>query len=117
MGNQRVGIKIPLKDGYVERVGKEWHLIKYGGLIRILDEFESDFIEKTLDYNTIEYHKLLAQRNYAINLLAEWVVDVDNDTSWDGWDENFKEAKYRANLIRDELDYHINLIRIRNGSD
>jgi len=32
--------------------------------------------------------------NRAINGLQEWCDDVDQDASWDGWDNNFKQWKY-----------------------
>jgi len=41
----------------------------------------------------------------ALSLLAEWVNMVQyNGTSWDDWDEGYKDAWYRPCLIREDLD-------------
>jgi len=41
----------------------------------------------------------------AINLLAEWTLCVElNGSSWDDWDECYKEAAYRPGPLRELLD-------------
>jgi len=40
----------------------------------------------------------------AINGLQEWCDDVDKDSSWDGWDSNFKYWKWEGlPLLREAL--------------
>lgn len=48
--------------------------------------------------------QIIAQRDEAIRMLAEWCVAVDKDSSWDGWDHYYKNAAYGQCLIRDLLD-------------
>lgn len=41
----------------------------------------------------------------AITLLAEWVLCVDKvGTSWDDWDECYKDAAYRPGPLRELID-------------
>lgn len=45
------------------------------------------------------------QRDEAIALLADWVARVSEvGTSWDDWDEGYKNAAYRPCGIRERLD-------------
>lgn len=47
----------------------------------------------------------IAQRDEAIHMLADWCVRVDViGTSWDDWDEAYKDAMYRPCGIRQLLD-------------
>lgn len=40
-----------------------------------------------------------------LQMLAEWVVAVEiNGTSWDDWDEYYKDAAYRPGPLRNKLD-------------
>jgi hypothetical protein len=40
-----------------------------------------------------------------LQMLAEWCVAVDiNGTSWDDWDEYYKDAMYRDGPLRKDLD-------------
>ena len=55
--------------------------------------------------------QIIAQRDEAIKMLAEWCVAVDKDSYWDGWDEYYKNAAYRHCLIRDLLDKSMNELR------
>ena len=53
--------------------------------------------------------RLQKERDVAIRLLAEWVCAIDrNGTSWDDWDECYKDAKYRESPIRELMDKAIN---------
>lgn len=48
----------------------------------------------------------------ALRMLAEWVVAIDeNGGGWDYWDDYYKEAAYRPNPIREDLDRVINSIK------
>lgn len=41
----------------------------------------------------------------AIALLAEWTLQVElNGTSWDDWDESYKDAAYRPGPLRELID-------------
>jgi hypothetical protein len=41
----------------------------------------------------------------ALEMLATWVNMVKyNGTSWDDWDEGYKDACYRPSPIREDLD-------------
>lgn len=51
--------------------------------------------------------QIIAQRDESIRMLAEWVVAVNKDSSWDGWDYYYKNAAYSHCLIRDLLDRNI----------
>lgn len=45
----------------------------------------------------------------AIEMLADWCVAIEeNGTSWDSWDEHYKDARYRNNILREDLDKEIN---------
>lgn len=51
----------------------------------------------------------------AVDMLAEWCVAVDcNGTGWDDWDEHYKDAMWRKNPIREELDAAINKFKVLN---
>jgi hypothetical protein len=53
----------------------------------------------------VTLEQAIAQRNEAIAMLADWVVRVDVvGTSWDDWDEGYKNAWYRPCGIRSLLD-------------
>lgn len=44
----------------------------------------------------------------ALRMLAGWCVAVDeNGTSWDDWDEYYKDAMYRPGPLRELLDVAI----------
>jgi hypothetical protein len=47
---------------------------------------------------------LRAERDALLRMLAEWCVAVDNDSSWDGWDHHYKDARYRPGPMREALD-------------
>ena len=49
--------------------------------------------------------ELVAQRDCAIKMLAEWCVAVDKKGT--GWDEYYKDAAYRPCLIRELIDFQI----------
>lgn len=55
--------------------------------------------------------QIIAQRDEAIKMLAEWCVAVDKDSSWDGWDYCYKRAAYKPCLVRDLLDKSMNELR------
>ena len=39
---------------------------------------------------------VVAQRDAAVKMLAEWCVAVDvNGSGWDDWDQHYKKAMYR----------------------
>lgn len=41
----------------------------------------------------------------ALQMLAEWCVAIElNGTSWDDWDEYYKNAAFREGPLRKELD-------------
>ena len=45
------------------------------------------------------------ERDTAVSMLAEWCVAVEvNGTSWDDWDEHYKDAMYRPGPLRKLLD-------------
>ncbi len=52
----------------------------------------------------------------ALWMLAEWCVAVDeNGSSWDDWDEYYKDAMYRVGPLREDLDIVIDQVRrLRN---
>ena len=51
-----------------------------------------------------DYDALAAERDALLRMLAEWCVAVDNDSSWDGWDHHYKDARYRPGPMREALD-------------
>lgn len=51
------------------------------------------------------------QLKAAIRLLAEWVVNVGQGTSWDYWDECYKKAKYHPGVLRELLDTEIENVK------
>lgn len=41
----------------------------------------------------------------AIKMLAEWCIAVEDvGTSWDDWDEHYKNANYRPSPLREMID-------------
>lgn len=49
--------------------------------------------------------ELEAERNIAVQMLADWCVAVaNNGTGWDDWDEHYKEAAYREGPLRSLID-------------
>lgn len=59
-----------------------------------------------------EVEALKADRDCAIGMLAEWCIAVDEGgSSWDYWDEYYKNAMYRPNLLRVLLDAAIDAAR------
>jgi hypothetical protein len=59
-----------------------------------------------------------AQRDTAVGMLAEWCVAVDvNGSGWDDWDEHYKDAMYRPNPLRAELDAAIATERKRRADE
>ena len=57
--------------------------------------------------------ELTAQRDKAIEMLADWCVAVDEKgTGWDDWDEFYKDAMYRPGPLRELLDIAIAKARI-----
>jgi hypothetical protein len=67
--------------------------------------------QTTVLLSRTEYAELLKasmERDAAVELLAEWCVSVElNGTSWDDWDEHYKDARYRPGLLRERLDTEI----------
>ena len=52
----------------------------------------------------------------AINMLAEWCLDVELEGSWwDNWDENYKNANYRPGLLRDLIDLEKEKVRAQRA--
>ena len=49
--------------------------------------------------------QLVAERNEAIKMLAEWCIAIDKGTSL--WGEPYKNASFRPCLIRDLIDEKI----------
>lgn len=48
----------------------------------------------------------------AIEMLAYWVASIEKSgTGWDDWDEAYKDAAYRDNPIRADLDVQIQAIK------
>lgn len=48
----------------------------------------------------------------ALQMLAEWCVAIQlNGTSWDDWDEFYKDASGRPGPLREDLDNAINEAR------
>lgn len=44
----------------------------------------------------------------AISLLAEWCHAIHTKgTSWDDWDEHYKNASYRPGILREDIDLEI----------
>lgn len=54
-----------------------------------------------------KYYLTLDQRDDAIYMLADWCIAVEQDASWDGWDECYKNAAYRPCSIRELIDAEI----------
>lgn len=55
---------------------------------------------------------LEAKYKAAIAMLANWVHDIDrNGTGWDDWDENYKDAAYRENILRADIDAELEVLR------
>ena len=52
-----------------------------------------------------ELDTITAERDAAIEMLAEWCVAIQvNGTGWDDWDDYYKDAAYRPGLLRKLLD-------------
>jgi hypothetical protein len=51
---------------------------------------------------------------YALNMLAHWICSVEyNGTSWDDWDEAFKEAAYRDSPIRHLIAAEVDKVKVQ----
>lgn len=59
--------------------------------------------EPSIETLRAQIAELTAQRNMAIQHLAEWGVAIDiNGSGWDDWDEYYKDAMYdRPNALRE----------------
>jgi hypothetical protein len=51
--------------------------------------------------------KVTAERDFAINALAEWALAVDEDSSWEGWSENYKDVRYVESGCRKSMITHL----------
>lgn len=54
-----------------------------------------------------KYYLTLDQRDDAVYMLADWCISVEQDASWDGWDDCYKNAMYRPCSIRELIDAEI----------
>ena len=74
--------------------------------LRSLYEITGDI--KDINTVLVQRDRLEKAEKYAavaIGMLADWCVAVDqNGTSWDDWDEHYKDAMYRTCSIREPLD-------------
>ena len=61
----------------------------------------------TIEEYERKYYLTLDQRDDAVYMLAEWCIAVEEDTSWDGWDDCYKNAMYRPCSIRELIDAEI----------
>lgn len=61
--------------------------------------------------NNMTYEQLQECLRESIKMLAKWCVAVDkNGTSWDDWDEHYKNASYRdtnPEILRKLIDDQI----------
>ncbi len=55
------------------------------------------------------------ERDIAICMLAAWCLAVEEDASWDGWDEHYKDAKFRPTPIRELIDKELAAQRGENA--
>ena len=86
----------PVDIGLIERLRDEAALCRNETATDV-----AELLEEAVDALTAAEK----QRDEAIRLLAEWVAQVDgNGTSWDDWDESYKDAAYRPCGIRALLD-------------
>lgn len=60
--------------------------------------------ETELDALRAENKRLRAALEGSIQLLAGWCIAVDRDSTWDGWDEFYKDAAYRPGPLRKMID-------------
>lgn len=61
-------------------------------------------------------NELKAERDAAITMLADWCVAVDEcGSSWDDWDEYYKNAMYRDSPLRALLNVEIEAARARRN--
>lgn len=59
-------------------------------------------------------NQLQQKYNAAISLLAEWCHAIDTrGTSWDDWDEYYKNAAYRPSILREDIDLELANIKIK----
>ena len=79
--------------------------------ISLLREFTrriKDLMEGDADGSTCRVARLTAERDQAIQLLAEWCAAVDvKGTGWDDWDQQYKAAFFKETdppSLRDLLD-------------
>jgi len=56
--------------------------------------------------NELQVHNQILQNHLkiAIDMLTCWCLAVEKDSSWDGWDECYKDAAYRDGPLRTMLD-------------
>lgn len=54
----------------------------------------------------------------AISLLAEWCHAVHSKgTSWDDWDEYYKDAAYRPSILREDIDLELANIKVKEEAE
>lgn len=62
-------------------------------------------LERQLSEVRAELARVQGERDLALEMLAEWCVVVEmNGSSWDDWDEHYKDAAYRDGPLRQLLD-------------
>lgn len=75
---------------------------------------DDDGVMLTLGSLRGEISALTKQRDTAIAMLAAWCLAVEEDSSWDGWDEHYKDAGFRPCTIRDLIDAELEVQRAEN---
>lgn len=84
---------------------------------RLRDD-EEPFSEKLNEAAASEIERLEKDLDLALTMLAEWCIDVEyNGAGWDDWDESYKNAAYRPNPLREQLDAKLKQEREYRGID
>lgn len=79
-----------------------------------MGEYMAAQMDRQIEGAISENERLAKERDIAIAMLAEWCVAVDeNGTSWDDWDEHYKDAMYRPGPLRELLDAAIAKARMQ----
>ena len=87
-------------EGTVIRIFKENDMVMEAAMQR-----QMEGAQQTYEAMCEEIVQLTAQRDQAVQMLADWCDAVrDNGSGWDDWDEYYKDAAWRPCLIRELID-------------
>jgi len=89
-------------DSEVIRVYEEQEYKNLENVLKTYDCYDMLITER----NELQVHNQILQNHLkiAIDMLACWCIAVEKDSSWDGWDECYKDAAYRDGPLRTMLD-------------